>query len=655
MTTSALTFLFTDIEGSTALWEQRPHEMALALANHNSLLRRSVESCCGQIVKNTGDGVLASFGTGRDALAAAIDIQRALQSERQLGLTSVPIDASPRVALKVRIGLHTGNADFRDGEYIGPTLNRAARVMAAAHGDQILVSSTTADLVCIDLPENTTLRDLGDYQLRGLLNPIKLYQVVAPGIVHDDRVPLIANVPVAGPILYGRDSDIEVILRLVAQERLVSIIGPAGIGKTRLVQAIAHRMRPTSKDGVWVIELGALRDLAQLVGAVAQALKVPVSQGIGELDVLADAVHGRSLTLVLDNCEHLLDAVGRSAVAIRRAAPGATILTTSQEALRIPGECVYRLGALAVPRPDVLPNRQEALGYGAVALLVARSSAADPRFQLNERNLPAVLDICRRLDGIPLALEFAAARVPLLGMEGVRSRLDERFKLLTVGERTALPRHQTLRAALEWSYALLSDAERIVFRRLSVFVGDFALHRAQAVAQDANLRDWEVLDALGGLVDKSMVAVDATDPPRFRLLETSRAYALERLQEADETESLMRCHGRAFRDLFESSWAERWSQTPDELFARYRPDLENLRAAIAWSSTNDHEQEIALTGAAAWLWFESGLNAEGVSRHANVPWSTSAREHPQAWKLACCMSWPALGNACFLSILQTER
>ena len=637
MTTSALTFLFTDIEGSTALWEQRPHEMALALANHNGLLRQSIESCCGQIVKNTGDGVLASFGMCRDAFDAAINIQRALQSERQVSLAFAPIDASPKVALKVRIGLHTGTADFRDGEYIGPTLNRAARVMAAAHGDQILVSSTTADLVRIDLPENTSLRDLGDYQLRGLLNPIRLYQVVAPGIVHDDRLPLIANVPVEGPILYGRDSEIEEILRLVAQERLVSIVGPAGIGKTQLAQAIAHRMRAIPKDGVWVIELGVLRDVAQLAGAVAQALKIPVSQGIGDFDALADAVHDRSLTLVLDNCEHLLDAVGRLAAAIRRAAPGATILTTSQEQLRIPGEYVYRLGALTIPHPDVLPNRQEALGYGAVALLVARASAADPQFHLSERNLPAVLDVCRRLDGIPLALEFAAARVPLLGMEGVRSRLDERFKLLTVGERTALPRHQTLRAALEWSFALLSDTERIVFRRLGVFVGGFALHRAQAVAQDASLNDWEVLDALGGLVDKSMVAVEATDPPRYRLLETSRAYALERLQEADETESMMRCHGRALRDLFELSWQERWSQTPDELFARYRPDLENLRAAIAWSSANDPEQK------SRWLAQRRGSGSKAdsmprASRHANVPSGTLSRERLQAWKLACCMS-----------------
>ena len=421
------------------------------------------------------------------------------------------------------------------------------------------------------------------------------------------------NLPAESPRLYGRDVEVGEVLDLLARRRFVSVVGAGGIGKTRLAQTVASRMRGRFDDGVWLIELAALSDPARVAGTVAHVLNMTVGGQANATDAVVDAVRGKVQMLVFDNCEHVLAAVAGLVAAIRRNAPGVTLLATSQEPLRVADEQIYRLGTLAVPLPDLAPTADVAAEFGAVALFVARAGEADPRFTLNARTVGAVLEICRRLDGIALALELAAARVPLLGVEGVRARLDERFKLLSAGTRNALPRYQTLRAALQWGHALLSDEERKVFRRLGVFVGGFALEAAQRVARDAGMDAWEVLDHLGRLVDKSLVVAEQGDPPRYRLLESARAFALERLAEAGETEAIARCHAQAIVAMFETSFAERWHVRPTDHFARYRPDLDNLRAALEWSDRNDPELEIALVGASAWLWWHCGLHAEGIA------------------------------------------
>lgn len=425
--------------------------------------------------------------------------------------------------------------------------------------------------------------------------------------------PSVTNLPDALPPLYGRDAEVAEVVQLLVQHRLVSIVGAGGIGKTRLGLAVAHLMRDRFADGVWLVELAALSDPARVASKVAQTLNMLVNDASNALEAATDAVRGKSLMLVLDNCEHVLEAVTALVIAIRRAAPGATLLTTTQEPLKIGDEHRYRLAPLAVPPPDADLCADAASGFGAITLFVARAQAADSHFALDAGNAGTVLDICRRLDGIALALELAAARVPLLGVEGVRARLDERFNVLTGGARTALPRHQTLRAAFDWSHGLLSEAERTVFRRLAVFVGSFSLEAAQQIARDATMDVWEVLDHLAALVDKSLVAVERSDPPRYRLLETGRAYALEQLAHGGETNALARRHAQTYAALFESSYAKRWQARPAEHLACYRPELDNLRAALDWASRNDPDLEIGLVGAAAWLWRGCGLNAEGIA------------------------------------------
>ena len=392
---------------------------------------------------------------------------------------------------------------------------------------------------------------------------------------------------------------------------LVSIVGPGGIGKSRLAQAVAHDLLPAFPDGVWLVEFAPLDDGAQVVPAAATALQRRSALGVN-LAQLVEWLRGRRLLLVLDNCEHVLDAAAELVAAVRRDAPDVQLLTTSQEPLRLADEQIVRLGTLAVPAKLPLEQAQH---VGALALFVARARAADPRFRLAADNLDAALDICARLDGIALAIELAAARLPLLGLDGVRARLDDRFRMLTGGTRFAMPRHQTLRAALEWSHALLTADEQTVFRRLGVFVGSFDLDSAQRVGAggDDTLDRWAVLDILGALVDKSWVQAEDGAVPRYRLLESSRAFALERLDAAGETPLAQRAHAEAMLARFDASRDGTWLSTTDARIAEYGADFDNLKAALTWAHgvAGDASTAIALVGASAWLWRFLGRQAEG--------------------------------------------
>ncbi|MGH2959683.1 MAG: ATP-binding protein, partial [Solirubrobacterales bacterium] len=431
----------------------------------------------------------------------------------------------------------------------------------------------------------------------------------SPTTVSPTNLP--TNLPTELQPLYGRDDDLAHLSALIAEHPLVTVVGPGGIGKTRLAQAAAHRARSDFTDGVWVVELAPVIDPALAVSAVSRTLEVQLGADSKAAE-LAAMLRSRRMLLVLDNCEHLLDAVAEIAAAVRREAPSVRILATSQEPLRLADEQLYRLGTLALP--DKVPV-EAARHVGAVALFVARAQAAAPTFTLTEQTLPIVIDICRRLDGIALAIELAAARVPLLGVDGLRAKLDDRFRVLTAGARFALRRHQTLRAALEWSHSLLTADEQAVFRRLGVFTGTFGLSSAQFVASAGAIDEWSVLEILGALVDKSLVVVEAGAEPRYRLLETGRAYALEQLAASGDMDQVLLRHAQAMLALFERSRDDYWTSTTGARVDRYAADVDNLRAASDWAVTaGQGELAVALTGASSWLWRDIGLHTEGLRR-----------------------------------------
>jgi len=424
------------------------------------------------------------------------------------------------------------------------------------------------------------------------------------------------NLPEPVSELIGRDAELDEILELSASHRLVTLTGAGGIGKTRLGVEAARHLLPRFANGVWAIELAPLSAPELVPVAVATALGLELASGTASPESVANALRSKQLMLLLDNCEHVLDAAARMTESLLRANPAARVIATSREPLRTEGEWVYPVPPLAVP-PGDSPDGEDALCYGAVRLFVERARAAVPSFSLDPRGVAAVTAICRRLDGIPLAIELAAARVAALGIDGIAARLDDRFRLLAGGHRTAMPRHQTLRATLDWSYELLTEPERVVLRRLAVFAGGFTLHAASAIAADDKIAASEIVDCVANLVAKSLVTADGGGATlSYRLLETTRAYLLEKLALAGDFDWAARRHGRYYLDLFATAEAEAETRPTDEWLAQYVPNLDNLRAALNWafSSRGDTAIGAALTAAAVPLWMHLSLMEECSSR-----------------------------------------
>lgn len=609
-----VTFLFTDLEGSTRLWEQHPDAMGPALARHDALLRAAVEQHAGRVVKTTGDGLHAVFVTTRDALDAALAAQRALADE----------DWSATGPLRVRMGLHTGDAEARDGDYYGPATNRAARVMAAAHGEQLVVSHATEEIVRDVLPEGVALTDLGEHRLPDLARPERVFQVVAPGLRRDfpplrslDALP--GNLPGQLTSFVGRAVEREAIADALLVSRLVTVTGVGGVGKSRIAVQVAFDILRRFPDGAWLCELAAARDADELAQVVAATLGVLSRPGSTLEDSVLDALRTRELILVLDNCEHLLDAVGRLTEGLLRECPGVRILATSREALGVAGEQVWPLSSLETPpRASAL---ETVAASEAVQLFTARARAVQPGFTLDEANAEAVAEICRRLDGIPLAVELAAARVTIMSPSDIAARLDQRFQLLTGGRRTAAGRHQTLRAAIEWSYEMLDPKERALFDRLGVFPGSFDADAVAGVASGDGVDAWEVLDAGAGLVAKSMIMADeASGSTRYQMLETLRAFARERLEAEGELHARFRRHADHYTRFAEA--ADVGLAGPDEVAWRTRVhlELENLRVAFIRCLILDEDDDVlhALRMVAA-LAFEAvndrGLGIGGWAEH----------------------------------------
>ncbi|MEO8135942.1 MAG: winged helix-turn-helix domain-containing protein, partial [Betaproteobacteria bacterium] len=421
------------------------------------------------------------------------------------------------------------------------------------------------------------------------------------------------NLPQSRPLLFGRAADADEVKKLVHQHRLVSVIGAGGIGKTALALEVAHQFLGEFADGVWLVELAALTHPELVPGSIAAAFNVRLSAEATAHTALIEAFRRSEVLLVLDNCEHLIDSVVETAAALLAACPGVRVLATSQEILRLPEEQAYRLSPLAIP---VAGDKVDAMLYSAVELFAHRVKAVDRSFAITSNNVAAVVEICRRLDGIALAIEMAAARIPLLGVEGVRSRLDERFRLLSAGNRIALRRHQTMRAALEWSHGHLSEAEQVVFRRVGIFAGGFALHALPDVVADAGLDEWEVIERLGSLVDKSLIVAEGSPTPRYRLLETTRAYALEQLAAAGETAELERRHAHWIARLCEDLAEVNPTQRAIDWGSWFGSELDNVRAALDWAfaAGGDVQLGIRLTGCAAQLFIRRYVWPDGIAR-----------------------------------------
>jgi predicted ATPase/DNA-binding SARP family transcriptional activator/class 3 adenylate cyclase len=686
LATATVTFLFIDIAGSLRLWEEQPDTIRLALERHQAFLRSAIEMNGGLLFQSRGDALCAAFEAPTDALDAVLTAQRQLR-----GLQPSAVTAVARLSLEVRMALHTGVAERRGSDYFGPALQRAARLLEVGHGGQVLLSAATRELVQDDLPPAASMRDLGQHRLRDLERAERIYQLLHPDLPAEFP-PLFSlellpnNLPQPVTRFIGREQEMAVVKELLGKTRLLTLTGAGGCGKTRLALQVAADLLTEYPDGVYLVELASLADPALVPQTVAAALGVREEPGRPLAAIVADYLRPKRLLLLLDNCEHLLAACGQMAESWLRSCPALVILATSREVLGIAGETTYRVPSLSLLRqvdgswlmvdgpartgsfgpspppasrvPDHPPSAL--LESEAVRLFLDRASAALPSFALTEQNAPAIAQVCRRLDGIPLAIELAAARVQALPVETIAERLDDRFHLLMGVSRTAPARQQTLAALIDWSYDLLSPEERVLLHRLSVFAGGWTLEAAEAVVsgqwfvdggQDPVTDDsgsgsagpttnhyplsTDVLDLLTRLVSKSLVIYEATEPggpaggkARYRLLEIVRQYSRDRLEEAGEAVWMRERHRDFFLALVEQAEPELWGPTPREWMDRLEAEHDNVRAALGRSVENEEAAAaLRLAGALTRFWDIRRHISEGRAWLARVLSLAGTSEH----------------------------
>jgi predicted ATPase/class 3 adenylate cyclase len=589
-----VSLLFTDIDGSTRLLEQLGDAYATLLADHHAIMDEVLSTHGGTRVDAAGDGLFVSFASAREALVACVDAQRRLSAH-----------AWPNGAeVKVRMGLHTGEPLSASGGYIGIDVHRAARICSAGHGGQVLVSDAARALIGTGVPEGVSFLDLGEHRLKDLAAAVRLYQVVADGLDTDfppvrSLETLPNNLPRQLSTFVGRDAEIADAEERVASTSLLTLTGPGGVGKTRLALELGAHLVDQYPDGVWFVEFSTLDDASLVPDAAASTLRLKPGPE-GATTALVNALEGRRALLIFDNCEHVLDAMVELSDALLRRCTDLRIVTTSREPLGMAGEGLMPVPSMSLPADG---NDIEALmACDSVRLFLERGQAADPTFRLTGDNADAIAQICRRLDGIPLAVELAAARVRSLPPAQIAARLDHRFRLLTGGSRTALPRHRTLRAAMDWSFELLTDAERALVPRLAVFAGSFSLEAAEGIASGGAVERDDMLDLLARLVDRSLLMSEpGTTDARYRMLETIRDYAQELLMESGEASSAYARHRDWFARLVDDARAGFFSGAEQAAWLdRLSADDDNLRAALQWS----HEDP---DGAGAELSMASGL------------------------------------------------
>ncbi len=606
--TGTVTFLFTDIEGSTrVIQDVGDARYAQVLADHRRLLLEAFQTSQGYVIETQGDAFLVAFPRARDAIQAAVAGQRALAAH------AWPDGA----ALRVRMGLHTGEpAQGRDG-YVGIDLHRAARICAAAYGGQILASETTRDLAGDDPRQSIGFRELGEHRLKDLALPHRLYQVTVADLP-SDFPPLRSlnarpnNLPVQLTTFVGRERDMAEVIRLLSLSRLLTLTGPGGGGKTRLAIQVAAEALAEHADGVWLVELATLTDPGLLPQTVAMALPVREQPGRSPMATLAEYLTSKNLVLILDNCEHLIRACAFLAEELLHTCSRLRILVTSREALQIPGEVIYAVPSLSLPesgRPSMDDLRRSEAGR----LFVERAILARAGFTLQDAEAATLAQICRRLDGNPLAIELAAARVKVLSIQEIAARLDDMFRLLTEGGRTTLPRHRTLEATIDWSHDLLTVQEKILFRRLSGFVGGWPLAAAEEVCAGDGIEAADVLDLQTRLVEKSLVIAESqVEESRCRMLETIREYSRAKLAQSGEAAQIHRRHLEWFLSLAERAKPELRGPNQTVWLNRLHADHDNFRVALKTSLTEVATDEgLRLAGALARFWYRRGHLIEG--------------------------------------------
>jgi predicted ATPase/class 3 adenylate cyclase len=648
-----VTFLFTDIVGSTQLWAQHAAAMRVALARHDTLLRQTIESHYGYIFKTVGDAFCAAFATAADALAAAIGLQRALQSETWQA-------TGP---LRVRAALHTGAAEVRANDYFGHTLSRVSRLRDVGHGHQTLLSLATAELVRDQLPPGVMLRDLGNHQLKSLERPEQIFQLIAsdlPGDFPPLKIPGVrtSNLPAHLNALIGREREVAAVVDLLRRvdTRLVTLTGPGGMGKTRLGVQVAADMHAEFTDGVVFVGLASISDPNLVALTIFQVLNMRES-GEPPLESLKAYLHRKRMLLLLDNFEQVADAAPVVAELLA-AAPDMKILVTSRMPLRLSGEHEFAVPPLALPPrhphpPATYPASEEAehignsrcyIGgarawepgdevapsqYEAVRLFIERAQAAKADFALTNANASVVAKICHRLDGLPLAIELAAARVKLFSPQALLARLDHRLQVLTGGARDLPARQQTIRATIDWSFNLLSVAEQQLFARLGVFVGGCTLETAEVICDADSDLPWDVVDGLAALLDKNLLhQVEGPDGElRFAMLETIHEYALERLVASGEETALRERHATYYLSMAETAEREQHGSTQQTWLARLEIEHDNLRATLDWFRAQADDERLArLCAALAWFWWLYAHFGEGrrwadlvIARRAHLP------------------------------------
>ena len=589
--TGTVTLLLADVEGSTRLWETQPKEMTAAIARLNQTVSEIIAEHDGvrPVEQGEGDSFVAAFARASDAVAAALEMQRA-----------------PLAPIRLRIGVHTGEIQLRDeGNYAGPTINRTARLRDLGHGGQTLMSGITEDLVADRLPADTWLTDLGTHPLRDLPRPERVAQLCHPDLINEfaplrvSKPPVSQHLPMQLTNFIGRQAELSQARELLSENRLVTLTGAGGVGKTRLAIQIAGQLAHEFSGGTWYVDLAPITDAELVPTTAARAFGLPDQPGRSTMDTLTRFIADRQILVILDNCEHLLDASAALAAALLKACPGLTFLATSREPIGVAGEVSWRLPSLS-------------LTDEAIELFTDRARHTRHEFAVTDDNVATVGEICTRLDGLPLAIELAAARVRALSLTEILDTLHDRFRLLTGGARTAVRRQQTLRASVDWSHALLSEAERTLFRRLAAFLGGFGLDAAQAVTGGGDMPRYQVMDLLTLLVDKSLVVADETrGRTRYRLLETVRQYAAEKLGEsgeADDVRTRHRDHYTSMAALLDGPAGNDYGQRVEQT----ETEIDNMRAAFAWSRENgDAERALALASSLSPLW--QPRPAEGVA------------------------------------------
>jgi predicted ATPase/class 3 adenylate cyclase len=608
--TGTITFLFTDIEGSSRMWEKSPQTMRSALARHDEILQSAIGAHGGYVFKTVGDAFCAAFPTAPEALEVAVSAQRALFAEewpKEVG------------QLRVRMALHTGAAEARGGDYFGPPLNRVARLLSAAQGGQVLFSVATQELVRDQLPTGADLRDLGEHRLKDLIRPEWLFQLIAQGLPAEFP-PLRTleghpnNLPLQATPLVGREREVdEVRRRLLRPEvRLLTLSGPGGIGKTRLALQAAAELLDEFQDGVFFVQLATVTDPQLVVSAVMGTLGVRETGDLSLVETLKRYLRDKQMLLVLDNFEQVLAAAPMVTELLE--APRLKALTTSRTALRLYGEQEYAVPPLAVPDTVRLPELEALSHYEAVKLFIERAQAARADFSITNENAPAVAEICARLDGLPLAIELAAARIKLLPPRAMLGRLGRRLKLLSGGARDLPERQRTLRGAIEWSHTLLDEGEKTLFARMAIFSGGRTLEAIEAVCDAEGDLPVDAFEGVSSLLDKSLLTQEEgpEDEPRFVMLETIHEFAREKLQESGEAEEIGRAHTRYFLALAEEAEPELTGAEQVPWMDRLEAEHDNLRAALSRSlEAGDAESALRIGGAVWRFWNVRGYLSEG--------------------------------------------